>query len=152
MLERIEQLLVAVDFSDVTVRVVDEAGHLAKALGAKILLVHVEDTEKTMLGFDAGSEEERALLDQQPGGPLSFLAPHEDRLRANGVEVASRIERGDPVEELVKIVEQVSATLMVIGTHGHGSLYHLIAGSVGEGVLKRSPCPVLVIRSELDVV
>ncbi|HDY68944.1 MAG TPA: universal stress protein [Candidatus Scalindua sp.] len=35
--------------------------------------------------------------------------------------------------------------LIVVGSHGHGAVYHLIVGSVSEEVLQRSSCPVLVV-------
>ncbi len=148
MLERVENIIVAVDFSDVSVRVVQEAGHLAKTLGSKIHLIHVEDTEKTMTGFDAGSDEQAQGPERQSGGLLGMLQKHEDALRAQGVEVDAVLKHGDPIEKLVGAAKSIPADLLFIGTHGHGAVYHLIAGSVGEGILRKSPCPVLVIRSE----
>ena len=40
------------------------------------------------------------------------------------------------------------AELLVMGTHGRRGLSHLLLGSVAEGVMRLTPCPVLLIRSE----
>ena len=34
---------------------------------------------------------------------------------------------------------------LTIGSHGHGAFYHALLGSVTEGVLRRSPCPLLIV-------
>jgi nucleotide-binding universal stress UspA family protein len=39
--------------------------------------------------------------------------------------------------------------LIVIGSHGHGALYHLFAGDVASGILKDAKCPVLVVPSRV---
>ena len=40
---------------------------------------------------------------------------------------------------------KLDADMIVIGTHGHGAMYRLLVGSVSEGVLHKSKCPILVI-------
>lgn len=141
-------ILVAVDFSDVTARVLDEASRLAAALPSPIHLIHVEDVEGRMMMFDGGSEDQRESLALQPGGERQFLLQCESTLHERGVKVTSALLRGEPVEKIVQTAKLQSAEMIVIGSHGHGSLYHLLAGSVGEGVLKQAPCPVLVVRSK----
>jgi nucleotide-binding universal stress UspA family protein len=49
------------------------------------------------------------------------------------------------VEEVLKTAREVSADLIVMGTHGHGSVYNLLVGSVTEGILKASERPVLLV-------
>jgi hypothetical protein len=36
---------------------------------------------------------------------------------------------------------------VVVGSHGHGALYHLVVGGVAEVLLRRSPCPLLIVPS-----
>ena len=49
------------------------------------------------------------------------------------------------VEEILKTAREISADLIVMGSHGHGSVYCLLVGSVTEGVLKAGERPVLLV-------
>ena len=52
---------------------------------------------------------------------------------------------GLPADEIIAAVAELGAERLVMGSHGHGALYHLFTGSVVTGVLKRTGCPVLVV-------
>jgi len=45
----------------------------------------------------------------------------------------------------VEVARKVEADLLVVGSHGKGPMKRLFLGSVSEGVLRRAPCPVLVV-------
>ncbi len=52
---------------------------------------------------------------------------------------------GTVVEEILKTAQEISADLIVMGSHGHGPVYNLLVGSVTEGVLKAGQRPVLLV-------
>jgi nucleotide-binding universal stress UspA family protein len=54
--------------------------------------------------------------------------------------------RGNPVEEILKYSEEKDCDLIVMGTHGQGTLADAMMGSTARRVLRRSPKPVLVVR------
>ena len=54
--------------------------------------------------------------------------------------------RGNPVEEILKYSEEKNCDLIVMGTHGQGTLVDAMIGSTARRVLRRSPKPVLVVR------
>jgi len=56
------------------------------------------------------------------------------------------IERGNPVEKILQYSEEIDCDLIVMGTHGHGTLADAMMGSTARRVLRRSPKPVLVVR------
>jgi nucleotide-binding universal stress UspA family protein len=56
------------------------------------------------------------------------------------------VVRGNPVEEILKHAEGKGCDLIVMGTHGHGTLADAMMGSTARRVLRRSPKPVLVVR------
>ena len=56
------------------------------------------------------------------------------------------VVRGNPVEEILKYSEERSCDLIVMGTHGHGTLADAMMGSTARRVLRRSAKPVLVVR------
>ncbi|MGD8990006.1 MAG: universal stress protein [Desulfobacterales bacterium] len=54
--------------------------------------------------------------------------------------------RGNPVEEIIKSAEESNCDLIVMGTHGHGTLEDVMLGSTARRVIRRSKVPVLVVR------
>ena len=49
------------------------------------------------------------------------------------------------MEEILKTAREIAADFVVMGSHGHGSVYNLLVGSVTEGVLKAGERPVLLV-------
>jgi nucleotide-binding universal stress UspA family protein len=60
-----------------------------------------------------------------------------------GAGAAVRI--GRPADEIVQAGGKGRSHLIVIGTHGHSGVVHLLLGSVAERVVRRASCPVLVV-------
>jgi len=56
------------------------------------------------------------------------------------------VVRGNPVEEILNFSEEKKCDLIVMGTHGQGTLADAMMGSTARRVLRRSPKPVLVVR------
>ena len=54
------------------------------------------------------------------------------------------------VDKILQEAKKLDASLIVMGSHGHGALYHLLVGSVTEGVLKGTACPVLVVPARQE--
>ncbi|MCL4720932.1 MAG: universal stress protein [Gammaproteobacteria bacterium] len=55
---------------------------------------------------------------------------------------------GRPAETIVDYASEKGAEMIVITTHGHSGLKHVLLGSTTEGVLRRATCPVLSVRSQ----
>lgn len=146
-----KNLLVAVDFSDVTDRVMATAEQLAGAFGAKIWLMHVvaEVSPMASLGevpfqwptVEAESPE-RFPVEQRQMQTLLF------GLRDKGLNAESLLMRGSAIEEIVDVAERYQIDMIVMGSHGHGAWYELVVGTVSEGVLRRASCPTLIVPSE----
>jgi len=56
--------------------------------------------------------------------------------------------QGSIPDEILALAREHGATLIVMGSHGHGALYHLLVGSVTTAILKEAPCPVLIVPSD----
>ena len=56
------------------------------------------------------------------------------------------VVRGNPVEQILAQAEEASCDLIVMGTHGQGTLADSMMGSTARRVLRRSTKPVLVVR------
>jgi nucleotide-binding universal stress UspA family protein len=69
-----------------------------------------------------------------------------DRLRAHGLTVELEMTEGPAAAAIVAYAEQTGADLIAMTTHGRGGLGRLVMGSVADAVLRRAPCPVLLVR------
>jgi len=67
--------------------------------------------------------------------------------RLGTTPTASHAVIGTAVSEILDFAESEDVTYILLGSHGHGALYHLFSGSVVTGVLKKSKRPVVVIPS-----
>lgn len=68
------------------------------------------------------------------------------RLSRAGWRVEPVVRTGIPTDELLKVAGAVGADLIVLGARGASGIDRLLLGSVAEGVLKRAPMPVLLVR------
>ena len=65
----------------------------------------------------------------------------------DGVAVRAEPLEGSSVEDaLIEHVRGTGADLIAMTTHGRGGLGRLIFGSVADAVLRRAPCPILLVR------
>ena len=53
---------------------------------------------------------------------------------------------GFPIEEIMKYAGEHDIDLIVVGTHGHTGLSHLLLGSVAEKLVRLATCPVLTVH------
>lgn len=64
------------------------------------------------------------------------------------VRVTTVQRTGIPVAAIIAKAISTRATYIVMGSHGHGAMYDLLVGSTTHGVLKKAPCPVLIVPSQ----
>ena len=64
------------------------------------------------------------------------------------LETEFRIIDGIAHVGIVQLARELEADLIVMTTHGRGFFSHTILGSTTERVVRRAPCPVLVVREE----
>ena len=55
--------------------------------------------------------------------------------------------RGNPIPKIKREIKKIKPELIVAGSHGHTALYELLVGSVTAAVIRKAPCPVLLIPS-----
>jgi len=78
---------------------------------------------------------------------VEYLRQASDWLKDKGFTVTVEARPGKPIDEIVKVAAE-GFDLIVMATHGRTGLSKFVLGSVTEGVLRRSPCPVLVISAQ----
>lgn len=140
-------ILVAVDFSPVTDAMLDVAVRMAKAFEAKLCLVHVEPPDPSFVGYDAGPQTVRDAVAEEFREEHRQLHALQKRVEEQGVTATSQFIQGPTIEKILEEADEQEADMILVGSHGHGALYHLLMGSVSEGVLRKVACPVMVVPS-----
>jgi nucleotide-binding universal stress UspA family protein len=74
-----------------------------------------------------------------------LLQRYLDALRSQGLTVIPILVSGKPIEKILLEAERLQPVLIVLGSHGHGALHHLLLGSVSEGVLRKANSPVVIV-------
>lgn len=138
-------ILAAVDFSEASDAAIETAIELAKRFEASLHAVHCFE-----LPIPAVSPYEVAIPDQyledSRRAAQDRLAEAVERGASQGVEMSSHLEEGSPSAAVVRVAERIGADLIVMGTHGHTGLKHLVLGSVAERTLRHAPCSVLTVK------
>ncbi len=139
------KLLVAVDFSDPTDRILRVARRLAQSLEAKVWVVHAAEPEPDFVGYDAGPEVVRGQVAKELRDEHRQLQEYTDQLREAGVDAKAILARGPTVETLLEMAEKQEADLIVVGSHGRGMVAEMMLGSVSQGLIRAGRWPVTVV-------
>ncbi len=140
-------ILVSVDFSDVTLKVVKAAVHLAKPFQSRIILVHVFEPGPTLMGI-GGAPDVAVPQTPPPSAPPDYTQrfSHLQEMISSIGLVSTIVElEGIPSVLILSQAENSRVDLIVLGSHSRGPLSHLFLGSVADGVLQRARCPVLIV-------
>jgi nucleotide-binding universal stress UspA family protein len=139
-------ILVPTDFGESAERALAYAIDLAKPLGAEIIVLHTY--EMPVVGFPDGTlvataELASRVLEGAQAGLDAALATH----AASGVKLRGVVKQGETWRTILATVEEVSAGLVVMGTHGRRGLPRALLGSVAEKVVRTATCPVLTVHA-----
>jgi len=141
----IKRILVPLDFSANSTRALDYAHGLALKFDAAIHLIHVCEVPGMSIGamdaYAIAYSDWSQRLGEEAGCHLIEI---KNRLR--GVEATTEVLFGSSAAAIVDAADANGADLIVMGTHGHGALMHVMMGNVAERVVRTAMCPVLTVR------
>jgi nucleotide-binding universal stress UspA family protein len=142
----INKILVPIDFSDYSKNALKYAADFALNFKAKIYLIYVIEPIIYPADFSIGQ-----VTIPTPDVDMHSRAQTElDALAKtfieSSVDVETIIKSGKPFVEIVETATEKDVDLIIIATHGHTGVEHLIFGSTAARVIKKAPCPVLSLR------
>ncbi len=140
-------ILVPIDFSDVTSRVIDTAVAFASKFQSRIVLLHIAEPEPEFVGFEPGPQTVRIAVAHDFKAEHQRLDELKNQVAAEGLDAMAFQIQGPLAEKILQQATEHEAALIVMGSHGHGAIYNLLVGSVTSGVLKSAKCPVVVVPS-----
>lgn len=141
----VKRILVPIDFSSYSKNALEYAVPLSQMFLAELVLVYVveptvypADFSFGQVGFPSVEEELRNRGSEE----LTKLI--ENRI-PRSVKSRKVIRTGKPYLEILEAIKAERADIVVIATHGHSGVEHLLFGSTAEKVIKKARCPVVVI-------
>ena len=137
----------ATDFSDAAAAALEVAVAFAKACKAEIRVVHVCPFPVPSGGRMVCLAHRPAIDEKSRTDLIESLDRCRQRAIASGVVTRGVLLQGDPPGEIVREAEYAAADLIVMGRHSQGAPAPWILGSVAERVVRKAPCPVVVVRS-----
>ena len=151
-----KRIMVSIDGSNTSTRALHEAIRIGKhQQAAQILLLHVIDTISNVPQTGSGSPPSyiKELYSQARKYGQDLLEHAQKEAEGMGLQAETRLvelkRASDHIAQvIVDEAKAMSAELIVMGTHGRRGLSHLLLGSVAEGVIRLTHCPVLLVRSE----
>ena len=144
------KIIITTDFSETSFLAIKHGAFLAQFTKGEVYLVHVitKHWEKfnvftpsiTLDNVEKASEAVQKKLDE--------LAS--DIKKEYGIKVTTVVSSGNPTTEIVKFAKEITADLIVMGTHGYSSWEDLTIGSNALKVLTKSSCPVLTMSQQAE--
>ena len=137
-----EKILVAVDHSEVTGRVVSAAQELASLSRGEVWVLHLRERETVGQTGPLTPSESR----EQAGEPVTAAVETLTKagIKAHGVIRDTLL--GQAAREIVNDAREHGADVIVMGSRGRGDLAGLVLGSTAHKVIHVTDRPVLVVR------
>lgn len=146
MSDNLKTLVIGTALSELSDVVVRAGAAVARATGASPWLVHAYMSPAYSSDILDGR-----WLELQAESVLDGLAQQARRTGLAGLPGFKpdqlRPVIGSPPREIVELARQVKADLLVVGAEESGVLHRIFLGSTADGVIRKAPCPVLVVRS-----
>ena len=141
-----EHILVGVDFSETSREAMRVAAKLAaNSATSRLVLVYVWHSAHPYSAFSgdelrAAVAADSAQMDEWKAEARELGAPH----------VSNVFLAGNAPDEIIELAHKdPSIDLIVVGTHGRTGLAHVLLGSVAEKIVRRSPCAVMAIPTQI---
>jgi nucleotide-binding universal stress UspA family protein len=135
MKDRFEKILCPIDFTDNSLRALDQAIGLARRNDAEVYLMNVEFVPDNM----ADVKHYVCISTEGPKAQLEQIA----RQRLADIRHQVVVDAGRPAELIEKAAENLDIDLIVMATQGRKGIKHFFLGSVAEHVVRAAGCPVL---------
>jgi nucleotide-binding universal stress UspA family protein len=144
----IRNILVPVDFSEMSIQAIKTANRLALRFAGSIHMVHVRQFDCAGFAAPAPPMVPFSLMTYEQEGEKRVLKELNALGREHGVSSATcHILGGGPAfDEICRLAQKIPADLIVMPTHGRTGLKHVFLGSTAERTVQHSPCPVFVTR------
>jgi universal stress protein A len=139
---QLRNILLPLDFSEMSLKSLQYAVPFAEQFGAKLTLLHVAQPVDYTVDF--------TNLVPLPTENFAALEKRLEDIRATKIPANLAVDlvvrHNFVFDGIVEVARDIRADLIITTTHGYTGLKHLMMGSTAENIVRRAPCPVLVVR------
>jgi nucleotide-binding universal stress UspA family protein len=134
-------ILLTLDGTSTDRAMIEHVKSLAKLAGSRVVLLHVADGwAARTYGKDAVSRE---ITED-----TAYLEKIRAEFRKAAIPIDAELAFGEPVNEIIKWVEQKGCDLVAMSTHGHRFLADIFLGTTASRVQHSIRVPVLLLRAK----
>ncbi len=126
---------------------VHSAVSLAAKYGAELAVIHVIDT----FWFHGWSvpmksqEEERLKYMERIKAELDSIV---NREKKGSLKIKTIVKEGDPVEEILKVIEKEKIDLVILRAHEESRIERFLVGGSNDAIIRKMPCSIYLLKNE----
>ncbi len=143
----LKRILVPVDFSDNSKKALRYAIPLAAQFKASIAVMYVVEPAVFPSDFGFGQMSFPDVEKEMYEKARQELKQLIEDLKSK-VSLKAEVKAGIPFVEVTSYAAQENIDLIILATHGRTGVEHILFGSTAEKIIRKAPCPVLVVRAE----
>jgi len=140
-----QRILLPMEFSEHCHLAAQHAALLARWSGGTLHLAHVVENPLDPI-YQPETVQHWVVVEHADKKARELLAAAAESCLPAETPRALHVLSGDPYPKLMALAEQIAADLIVLATHGTGSLAHRLLGGIAENVSRHAHCPVLLVR------
>ena len=141
-----KSILAATDFSEYSKTALNICLGVYRCMKTKLYVLHtIEKIPQDYRHLPSGT----ALADMKRKLEVDAIEKIKAMIPEDIVEkgdIIPIVRFGKPFLEIIQVAKENSVDLLVIGTHGRAGVDRVILGSVAERIVRKAPCPVMVIK------
>lgn len=138
-------ILFPTDGSAASRRVEAQVVGLARLFAARVTILHAYEFLEVIPVYEATYAYLDELEDYLQGQSRELAKQTEARLQAEGLDVNSLVQRGDPGQSVIDCAREQGCDLIVMGSRQRGAVRRFLLGSVSNYVVHHADCPVLIV-------
>ncbi|MBA4313004.1 MAG: universal stress protein [Chlorobiaceae bacterium] len=142
----IRKILVPIDFSEHSKNALQYAITFAKQYNAELLIVYVVEPTIYPADFSFGQVAIPSMEKELRERGETELKQLVEKMIAGKLSTKTFVRTGKPFLEIINVAVEEEVDLIIIATHGHTGVEHILFGGTAEKVVRKAPCPVLVVR------
>ncbi|SDY28613.1 universal stress protein [Tindallia californiensis] len=142
-----KKILVAIDGSDMSLKVLTKARQIADKFEAEVLVMTVVKKLR-VTNYYTGGELNEQMDKQVENSAKKILESAQEIFQGYKGKLETILDYGEPAEEILVLAEREKPDLLIMGSRGLGGFSRVMLGSVSTKVLHHVTCDMLIVRNE----